>query len=138
MRDLVIVAIDSFRVWISWMVDVLSESMIDLVRLAIGSLSPLELIATCVSFGIVSNFCCTTPLEVMDVCFSWPPLEVGVGYRTGATAYLGMTDVECGNTLCASGGKDSTVRQFARIFCTASISANFVSHMLVGTSLSAA
>ena len=49
-----------------------------------------------------------------------------------------MTGVGCGNNLCASGGKDSTVLQFAKIFRTASIAANCESHMLVGTSLSAA
>ena len=46
-----------------------------------------------------------------------------------------MTDVGWGNTLCASGGKDSTVCQFAKIFRIASIAANCESHMLVGTSL---
>ena len=70
--------------------------------------------------------------------FSCPPLEVGVGYRTGAAACLGMTGVGCGNTLCASGGMDSTVRQFVKIVWTASISDNYESHMLVGTFLSAA
>ena len=70
--------------------------------------------------------------------FSLPTLEVGVGYRTGTTACLGMTGVKCGNTLCVSGGKDSTFRQFAMIVPTASIAANCDSHMLVGTSLSAA
>ena len=54
-----------------------------------------------------------------------------IGYLTGAAACLGMTVVGCGNTLCASGGKDSTVRQFANIVCTASIAANFESHILV-------
>ena len=76
-------------------------------------------------FGIVSNFCCTTPLEVMAVFFSCPPLEVGVGTRTGVTACLGMIGVECGNTLCASGGKYYTVRQFANIFWKTLIAANF-------------
>ena len=44
----------------------------------------------------------------------------------------------CGNNLCDSGGKYSTVRQFAKIIWTASIVADCESHMLVGTSLSAA
>ena len=70
--------------------------------------------------------------------FFCPPLEVGVGYRNVDAACLDMTDVGCGNTLCASGGKDSTVHQFAKIFQTASISDNCESHLLVGTSLSAA
>ena len=68
------------------MVGGLAESMLDLVHLAIGSWYPLELIATWVFFGIVSNFFCTTPLEVMAVCFYFTSLEVGVGYLTGATA----------------------------------------------------
>ena len=113
------------------MVGEFAESMLDLVRLPICSWSPLELIATCVFFGIVNNFCCTTPLEVMAVYFYWPPLEVGVGYLTVATACLGMIGVECGNTLCFLGGKDSSVHQFANIFLTASIAANCKSHMLV-------
>ena len=49
-----------------------------------------------------------------------------------------MTGVGRGNNFFASGGKDSTVRQFAKMFWTASIAANCESHMLVGTSLSAA
>ena len=49
-----------------------------------------------------------------------------------------MIGVECDNTLCALCGKDSSVRQFANIFRTASIATNCESHMLVGTSLSAA
>ena len=42
---------------------------------------------------------------------------------------------ECSNTLGYSGGKDSTVRQFAEIVRTASIFASCESHILVGTSL---
>ena len=68
-QDLVLAAIGLFRVWIAWMVGGLDAYMLDLVRFAIGSWSPLELIATWVFFGIVSNFCCTTPLEVMAVFF---------------------------------------------------------------------
>ena len=56
--------------------------------------------------------------------FSWPPLEVGVGYLTGAAACLGMTGVGCVDTLCALGGKDYTVCQFAKIVWKASIAAN--------------
>ena len=44
----------------------------------------------------------------------------------------------CGDNLCDLGGKDSTIRQFANIVWTTSIAANCESHMLVGTSLSAA
>ena len=112
--------------------------MLDMVRLGIDSWSPLEFIATCVFFGIVSNFCCTTLLEVMAVFFSCPPLQVGVGYLNGATSCLGMHGVECGNTVCIVGGKDYSVRLFAKNILTASITANCESHMLVGTSLSAA
>ena len=60
----------------------------------------------------------------MAVFFSWSPLEVGVGYRTGAAACLGKTGVGCGNTFFASGVKDYTVRQFAKKIWTASIAAN--------------
>ena len=135
---IVLSAIGSFRVWIDWMVGGLAESMLDQVRLAIGSWSPLELIATWVFLGIVSNFCCTTPLEVIAIFFSWPPLEVGVGYRTSTAVCLAMTGVGCGNTIFDSGGKDYTVLQFAKISQTASIADNCESHMLVGISLSAA
>ena len=115
-QDLVLAAIGSFRVWIDWMVGGFVESMFDLVHLVIGSWSPLELTATWVFFEIVSEFCCTTPLEVMSFYYYLPHLEVGVGYRTDAAACLGMTGVGCGNNLCASGGKDSTVCQFENIF----------------------
>ena len=91
--DLVFFAIGSFRVRISLVVGEFALSMLDLVRLAISSWSPLELMTTCVFFKIVSTFCCTAPLEVMDVCFSWSPLEVGVGYLNSGTACLGMSGV---------------------------------------------
>ena len=93
--------------------------MRDLVRLAIGSWSPLELIFTCLISGILSTCCCTTPLELMAVCFSWQPLEVGVGYLAGATYCLGMS----GDTGFL-GGLDSSVRQFANIVRKVSIAAN--------------
>ena len=70
--------------------------------------------------------------------FSWPHLEVGVGYRTSAAACLFLTGVWCGNTLFASGVKDYTVIQFVKIARKDSIAANCESHMLVGASLSAA
>ena len=79
---------------------------------------------TWVFFGIVSVFFCNTPLEVINISLFWPPLEVGVGYRGGTYSYLGRTGVGCGNNLCDSGGKDSTVCQFANIFRTASIASN--------------
>ena len=80
--------------------------MIDLVRLAIDSWSPLELTDTWVFFGIMSGFCCNTPLEIITLFLSWPPLEVGVCYRTKSDDCLGMTGVGCGNNSCGSGGKD--------------------------------
>ena len=85
MWDHVLSAIGSFRVWINWMVSGLVESILDLVCLAILSWSPLELTATWFFF-IVSDFYCITPLEVMALFFSSPPLEVGVEYRTGVAA----------------------------------------------------
>ena len=63
---------------------------------------------------------------------------MGVGYSTGTNACLGMSGVECGNTVCALGGEDSSVCQFAKIVWTASSAANCELYMLVGTSLSAA
>ena len=86
----------------------------------------------------MSKFFCITPLEVMAVYSSWPPLEVGVGYRTGVSDFLGMNRVEWGNTVCALGGKDSSVRQFAKFVRTDSIADHCESHMLVGTYFSAA
>ena len=138
MRDLVLSAIGSFRGWFAWIFGGLVESMRDMLRLAICSWSPLELTDTWVFWGIVSGFCCTTPLEVINLYLSWPPLEVGVGYRSGANTCLGRTGVGCGNTLGDSCGKDFTVRRFANIVRTASIGANCESHMMLGTSLSAA
>ena len=128
--------IGSFRVWIAWICGGLVEAMCDLVQLAIGSWSPLELTTTWVFLEILSSCCWDTPLEVFTLSLPWPPLEVGGGYRSGSHACSCTTGVECGNTLGDSGGKYSTVRQFANIFWTASINASFESHMLVGTSLS--
>ena len=137
MRYLVLAAIGSLRVWIAWMVGGLDESMLDMVPFDDRLLFTLGVDCYLGVFEIVNNFCGTTPLEVMAV-FSWPPLEVGLGYLTGPADCLGMTGVGCGNTLCASAGKYLTFRQFANIFLTASIVSNCESHMLVGTSLSAA
>ena len=75
---------------------------------------------------------------MVTLSLHWQPLEVGGGYRSGSDACIGTTGVGYGNTLGNSGGKDSTVRQFSKIFWTASIAASCESHMLVGTSLSAA
>ena len=115
MWDLVLTAIGSFRVWIAWVVGGLVESMCDMVRLAIGSWSPLELTATLVFFGIVSGFCYNTPLEVITLSLSWPPLEVVVGYHIVAYACLGRTGVGYGKTFFDSGGKYSTILQFSKI-----------------------
>ena len=82
-------------------------------------------------FLIVSTFCCTAPMEVMAVWFSWPPLEVGVGYLAGASC-LGMS-VDTGFL----GELDSIVRQFSNIFRIAAIADNCESQILVVTSLSA-
>ena len=72
-RDLVIAEIGSFRVWIAWMVGGLVEYMLGLVSLVIGSWSQLELTATWVFFGIVSELCCTKPLKVMSLFFLGHP-----------------------------------------------------------------
>ena len=128
MLDIVLDATGSFRVRIAWIVGGMVEFMRDLVCLAIGYWSPFELTSTWVIFGIVSGFCCNTSLGVINLYFSWPPLEVGVGYRSGTDACLGRTGVGCGNNLCDSGGKDSTVRQFEKIVRTASIADNCETH----------
>ena len=60
---------------------------------------------------------------------------MGVGYRSGANTCLGRTGVGCGNTLCDSSGKGSTVHQFSKIVWTSSIAASCESNMLVRTSL---
>ena len=59
--DLVLAAIGSFRVWIAWIGGGLDEAMLDLVRLAIGSWSSLELTDTWVFLEIVSGCCLDTP-----------------------------------------------------------------------------
>ena len=99
MLDLVLTSIGSFRGWISCISGGLVESMRDMMRLAIGSCSPLELTATWVFLGVVSGFCCNTPLEFITLSLSWPPSEVGVGYRSGADDCLGRNGVGCGITL---------------------------------------
>ena len=63
---------------------------------------------------------------------------MGVGYRGGTDACFGRTSLGCGKNVCHSGGKDSTLHQFSKIVRTYSIAANCESHMLVGTSFSAA
>ena len=65
------------------------------------------------------------------------PLKVGEGYCSRAVVFSGTTGLGCCNTLVDAGGKDSTVRQFAKIVRTYSIAASCELHMLVGTSLRA-
>ena len=69
-------------------------------------------------FVIVCTVFCSAPLEVMAGWFSWPPLEVGVRYRSG-TACLGMRGAF--DVLC---GLDFIVFPFVNIALTASIAAN--------------
>ena len=67
----------------------------------------------------------------MAGCFSWPPLEVSVQYCSGA-ACLGMRGAF--DVLC---GVNFMVFPFVNIALTASISANWESQILAGTSFSA-
>ena len=69
----------SLRGWIALKDGRLDEVMRDLVRVAIGSWSPLDLDATWVYLEIISGYCWYTPLEVSTLCLPWSPLEVGVG-----------------------------------------------------------
>ena len=138
MLDLVLAAMGSFRGWIVCICRELVEAMRDLVRLVMDSWSPLELTSTWVILEIVSGYCWYTPLEVITLSLPWPPLEVGVGYHSGADVCSSTTGVGCGNTLVDSGGKDSTVRQFSKIVRTVSVAASCELHMPVGSSLRAA
>ena len=95
-----------------------------LLRLAMGSWSPLELTTTWVFLEIVSGCFWDTPLEVVTFSLPWPTFEVGAGYRIGSDSCSGTTGLGCGNTLVDSCGKDSNVRQFAKIVRTASIAAS--------------
>ena len=76
MRDLVIAAMGSFIGWISCMFDGGVDLMFDLVRLAIGSRSPLELAGTWLFLGIVIGCLCNTPLEFITLSLRWPPLDM--------------------------------------------------------------
>ena len=86
----------------------------------------------------MSGCCWDAPLEVVTLSLNWSPLEVVTGYCIGADVCSGTTCLGWGNTLRDAGGKYSTVRQFAKIFCTDSIAASFESHILVGTYLRSA
>ena len=88
--------------------------MSDLVQLAMGSWSPLELTDIWVFLVIVSGCFWDTPLEVITLSLTCRTLEVGAGYRSGSAAFSGTTGVGCGNTLGVSGGKDYTVRLFSK------------------------
>ena len=61
-RDLVLAEMGSFLGWIYCIFDCCVDLMFDLVRLAIGSWSPLDLAGTWVFLGIVIGCWCTTPL----------------------------------------------------------------------------
>ena len=67
MLDLVIADIGSIMGWIDWIGEELVEAMRDLLRLAIGSWSSLELTDTWVFLEIVSGCCWDTPLEVVTL-----------------------------------------------------------------------
>ena len=64
--------------------------------------------------------------------FSWPPLEVGVWYRSGAACLVMRGDFD---VLC---GMDFIILPFANIDLTDSIASNCEPQILAGTSLSAA
>ena len=63
---------------------------------------------------------------------------MGTGYRIGADSFMGTIGLGGGTTLGDAGDKYSTFRQFANIFRTYSIAASWESHMMLGTSFSAA
>ena len=75
-RDLVLVEMGSFFGWISCMFDCCVDLMFDMVRLEIGSWSPLGLAGTWMFLGIVIGCWCNTPLEFITLFLRWPPLEV--------------------------------------------------------------
>ena len=68
----------------------------------------------------------------MSGWFSWSPLEVGIRYRSG-DGCLGMR-----GAVDVLFWMDFIVFPFVNIALTASIAANFESHIFAGTSLSAA
>ena len=75
-RDLVLAAMGSFLGWISCIFDCCVELMFDLVVLAIGYWSPLELAGTGVFLGIVIDGWCTTSVDSPPLSLCWPPLEM--------------------------------------------------------------
>ena len=87
--DIVLDAMGSCLGWISCMFDCCVDLMFDLVRLEIGSWSPLELASTWVFLGIFIGCWCTTSMEFFTLSFRWPPLDMD-----------GRTDV----CLCSTGG----------------------------------
>ena len=89
MRDLVLAAMGSFFGWISCMSDCCVDFLFNLVRLEIGSWSPLELAGTMVFLGIVIGCWCNTYLEFITLSLRCPPLKMD-----------GRTDV----CLCSTGG----------------------------------
>ena len=81
--------------------------------------------------GNVCTVCCSEPLEVVAGWFSWSPLEVGIGYRSGV-ACLGMR-----GDLVVLFWMGLIVLQFINITLMASIEANCELKILAGTSLRA-
>ena len=71
------------------MFDCCVDLMFDLVRLAIGSWSLLELAGTWVFLGIFIGCWCTTSVDFFTLSLCWPPLEMD-----------GRNDV----CLCSTGG----------------------------------
>ena len=67
--DIVLAAMGSCLGWISCMFDCCVDLMIDLVRLAIVSWSPLELAGTWVFLGIVIGGWCTTSVEFFTLSY---------------------------------------------------------------------
>ena len=69
-------------------------------------------------FEIVCTVCCSAPSAVVTGWFSWSPLEVGIGYRSGAD-FLGMR-----GALDVLFWMDLTVSPFVNIALMASMAAN--------------
>ena len=79
MQDLVRAASVSLRGWIAAKGGRLAEEMHDIVQVAMGSWSPLELAATWVFLEIISGCCWDALLEVFTLSLTWSPLELGAG-----------------------------------------------------------
>ena len=75
-RYLVLAGTGSFLGWIPCMFYCCVDLIFDLVRLAIGSWSPLELAGTCVFLGIVIGSWGATSGAILPLSFRWPPLDM--------------------------------------------------------------